>query len=261
VALLDENRRFLAERLELMQIGSIRDLFRATINSEGNTLLALADGAGNLPFSRIEARQVARIAELHQWRTTIRIGDQATENVLVQHPRPRILHLATHAGQLQGGDAKPVENRLRGNPMYRGYLLLGGGEETLAAWQRGSATPFAVDGVLTAEEASSLDLGGTWLTVLSACDTGAGDLRTGEGVMGLRRGFSLAGTKNLMFTLWAVRDDATSAFMEAFYERLFRAGDVATAFHETQVAELLRWKSTNGVAAAVQRAGGFVLTR
>jgi CHAT domain-containing protein len=259
-ALLDENNRFLAERWELTQIGSSRDLLRKAERPRGNTLLAFADGKGDLPYSRIEVRAVDRIAELHQWHRTILSGEQASEGELIRHPSPAILHFATHAGQLPGDNANSIASRLRSNPMYRGYLLLGGGEATLERWNQGTGASFAVDGILTAEEASSLDLEGTWLTVLSACDTGAGDLRAGEGVLGLRRGFSLAGTRNLLFSLWPVQDDATAGFMKEFYERLFQSLDPAQSFHETQVAELLRWKQTAGITAAVHRAGGFVLT-
>lgn len=261
-ALLDKDRKFLAERWQLTQIGSGRDLLRTASASTANTLFALADGRGDLPHSRDEVEEVVRAAKQREWRTTLLIGEKATEARLFQHPRPRILHLATHGGQLQRDVASEIENRLSRNAMYRGYLLLGGGDDTLDRWNNnGAAVPFAVDGILTAEEASSLDLGDTWLTVLSACDTGAGDLRAGEGVLGLRRGFSLAGTRNLLFSLWPVQDNATAEFMKAFYERLFRTNDPARAFQETQVAELLRWKETRGISGAVYRAGGFVLTR
>lgn len=106
-----------------------------------------------------------------------------------------------------------------------------------------------------------LALSGTWLTVLSACDTGAGDAHAGEGVLGLRRGFAQAGTKNLLFSLWPVRDDATAKFMTVFYDRLLDTTDAACAFHETQVAELRRWRTERGVVSAAYRAGAFVLTR
>jgi len=79
--------------------------------------------------------------------------------------------------------------------------------------------------------------------------------------LGLRRGFALAGTENLLFTLWSVDDEATAQFMDAFYERLFQTSDPSRAFHETQVQELLRWKQMNGIPGAVFRAGGFVLMR
>jgi CHAT domain-containing protein len=136
--------------------------------------------------------------------------------------------------------------------MYRGFLLLGGNSQ---------GKGLGDDGILTAEEAAGLDLEDTWLTVLSACRTGAGDARIGEGVLGLRRGFTLAGTENLMFSLWSVDDEATARFREAFYERLFASGKVAESFRITQIEELRLWKKALGIPEAVFRAGGFILTK
>jgi tetratricopeptide (TPR) repeat protein len=260
--LLDAQDRFLAERWPIVQIDSAQDLLRPAGASRGNTLLALGDAAENLPYSREEVEAVGATAEQHGWQATVLLGKEASEAELSNHRGPRILHLATHAGQLPRGDLKSVSERLHSNPMYRGYLVLGGGAETLRAWQHDSAVPFSSEGLLTAEEASGLDLVGTWLTVLSACETGAGDPRTGEGILGLRRGFKLAGTNQLMFSLWRVNDRSTASFMESFYSHLFESGDPACAFLKTQAAELRRWKDeTHDPAAAVSLAGAFVLTR
>jgi CHAT domain-containing protein len=260
-ALLDESDKFLAESWELAQVGSGRDLLRAASKSHAKTLLALADGMEDLPSARQEVEDLDRRAKKQGWTTEILVAAKASETALFQHPHPRILHFATHGYQLRGDLAKAVESRLSRQPMYRGFLLLGGAARALEAWKRGTVLPFSEDGILTAEEVSGLDLNGTWLTVLSACQTGAGEARIGEGVLGLRRGFTLAGTENLLFTLWSVDDDATAQFMDAFYERLFRIGDPSRAFQETQAAEVLRWKPTHGIPGAVFRAGGFVLMR
>lgn len=261
-ALLDEHGTLLADRCEVTQVGSGRDLVRTATSPAENTILALADGGNDLPYSRQEVEQIAISAKQRGWRATILVDEQASELALFQHRRPRVLHFATHGGQLNAELEEGIESRLGANPMYRGYLLLGGGNRTRLAWKRGSLVPFAEDGVLTAEEVGGLDLRDTWLTVLSACRTGAGDAMTGEGVLGLRRGFMLAGTENLLFSLWSVDDAATAQFMTAFYERLFRTGDVASAFHETQVAELRHWrKAGRTVSDVVHRAGAFVLTK
>ena len=91
------------------------------------------------------------------------------------------------------------------NPMHRGWLLLAGAQTTIDAWKRDEVPPVENDGILTAEDVSTLDLRGTWLVTLSACDTGLGEARAGEGVMGLRRGFIQAGAQNLLMTLWPER--------------------------------------------------------
>lgn len=260
-ALLDDRERFLAERWEVTQIGSARDLLRPPRTVSGNALLALGDGANDLAFSRTEVAAIETEARRHGWTVTALLGDDASERSLTLHPQPRILHMATHAGRLRNGADGAVQTRLSFNPMSRGYVLLGGGRRTLDSWDRGLVEPFADDGILTAEEASALDLRNTWLTVLSACHSGAGDARAGDGVMGLRRGFALAGSENLLLALWAVDDDSGAAFMKAFYGRVFSTTDPARAFHWTQRAELARWKRLEGVEEAARQAGGFVMTR
>ena len=223
--------------------------------------MAFADGANDLPFTRREVATLDDLAREHGWQTKILIGDQASEPELFKHHSPRILHLATHGGELTEELAQTVGSHLGSHPMYRGFLLLGGAEKTLAAWRNGDVPPLSSDGILTAEEVTGLDLGGTWLTVLSACKTGAGDAKSGEGILGLRRGFSLAGTQYLLFTLWSVDDRATADFMGRFYERLFNGADPERAFYETQLTELRRLKSEQGLSPAAFRAGGLVLTR
>ena len=169
--------------------------------------------------------------------------------------------MATHGGELTEKLALTIGLRLSRQPMYRGYLLLGGGEEPLTAWKQGTVLPLSQDGLLTAEEVSGLDLSGTWLTVLSACRSGAGEARSGEGILGLRRGFALAGTEYLLFTLWSVDDEATATFMKRFYRQIFQHQEPALAFVEVQAAEFARLRREKGLATAVYRAGGLVLTR
>jgi len=260
-ALLDDHGTFVAERWQISQIDCGRDLLPGASQTPDKTLLALADGMGDLPYSKYEVQTVARIAAARGWRTEAFIGDAASKGELFKRRDLGILHLATHSGQFSS-DSLPA-TRLSRQPMYRGYLLLGGAKGTLAAWQRGVTRPFSEDGILTAEEAAGLDLGRTWLTVLSACDTGAGEVRSGEGILGLRRAFFLAGTRYLLFTLWSVDDEAMSRFMELFYEDLFRIGDPTLAFQSAQLAELRRLRdgTNRSLTGAAYAAGGLVLTR
>jgi CHAT domain-containing protein len=93
--------------------------------------------------------------------------------------------------------------------MHRSGLALARAQTTIEAWKRDEVPPVENDGILTAEDVSTLDLQGTWLVTLSACDTGSGEARAGEGVMGLRRGFIQAGAQNLLMTLWPISDEVT----------------------------------------------------
>jgi len=130
----------------------------------------------------------------------------ATENRLKSSQSPRILHLATHGFFLPSQDT--IEN-----PLLRSGLALAGAN----LYQSGDE-----DGILTALEASGLDLRGTQLLVMSACETGLGDVANGEGVYGLRRAFTLAGVESQVMSLWSVSDDATQVLMGQFYRSLIQ---------------------------------------
>src|SRR6185436_12995203 len=149
---------------------------------------------------------------------------------MAQLHSPRVLHVATHgffladapqaadAGderswQLQGGGLSRPRPALPENPLLRSGLALAGAN---------TVAPGSTDGILTALEVSALDLRGTSLVTLSACETGLGDVQNGEGVYGLRRAFFLAGTATQVMSLWRVDDVATQALMSGYYERLKR---------------------------------------
>lgn len=134
-----------------------------------------------------------------------RLGADATERALRNLRAPRILHIATHGFFLQDRDA-PVDN-----PLLRSGLAFAGANE---------ATTGRDDGILTALEAAQLNLWGTKLVTLSACDTGVGVVRNGEGVYGLRRAFFLAGAETLVMSLWPVSDLVTREIMTGYYAGL-----------------------------------------
>jgi CHAT domain-containing protein len=107
------------------------------------------------------------------------------------------------------------------SPMLRSGLALAGANTFL----RGATLPEeAEDGILTAEDVAGLDLLDTELVVLSACETGLGEVHAGEGVFGLRRAFVVAGANTLVMSLWKVPDLATAFLMECFYDNLLTRG-------------------------------------
>jgi CHAT domain-containing protein len=160
---------------------------------------------------------------------------KATETILKQVAAPRILHVSTHgfflpdqaeeskAATAQRGMKLSVANvpavQRMGNPLLRSGLALAGANNL----QGGAGE----DGVLTALEAAGLDLWGTKLVVLSACETGVGSVKSGDGVYGLRRALVLAGSESQVMSLWKVDDAATRDLMVAYYKRL-QAGEGRT---------------------------------
>jgi CHAT domain-containing protein len=145
------------------------------------------------------------------------------------------------------------------NPMYRSGVALAGAQVTLDAWKRGETPPTDGDGILTAEEVGNLDLHGTWLVVLSACDTGIGEPRSGEGVMGLRRGFVQAGAQNLLMTLWPVFDVPSGELMLDFYSALHQNNNPSEALAKVQRDWLVKLRSKYGLLPAVVMAGAFIV--
>ena len=116
------------------------------------------------------------------------------------------------------------------NPLMRSGLVLAGANDV---WQR-KALEQGEDGILTAQEVSNIDLQNTKLVVLSACETGLGDIKGSEGVFGLQRAFKMAGAKYIIMSLWQVPDKETTEFMKLFYKRLTKVKDIQQAFHHTQ---------------------------
>jgi CHAT domain-containing protein len=167
-------------------------------------------------------------------------GANATEEKLKGLHGPRILHVATHGFFLSdqqvaaatlrpisfGAEAPPLP--LGENPLLRSGLAVAGAN----ARRSGDRD----DGILTAAEAAQLDLRGTQLVVLSACDTGLGEVQQGEGVYGLRRALVLAGAQAQLVSLWKVADAQTQALMVDYYQRLLKGEGRSAALREAQRA-------------------------
>ena len=202
------------------------------------------------------------------------VGPQALEEVLKRLRAPRVLHLATHgfflpdqkrAPEDRGGPFAPGLEfgaarglaRLHGaeNPLLRSGLVLAGanalGERAGPANVPGAqanAEPTADDGWVTAEEIALMDLRGTELVVLSACETGLGRVKIGEGVYGLRRAFLYAGARTLVTSLFEVPDEQTRELMGRFYGALKAGQAKLEALHGAQLELLRQRRAANGAA-------------
>jgi CHAT domain-containing protein/tetratricopeptide (TPR) repeat protein len=177
-----------------------------------------------LPATALEGQRVATLLS-----ASLLTGSDASATRLEQQQSPRILHVATHGFFVADAVSKPQDplrliqdqapqlNALRQeDPQLRSGLVLAGANQP-------DSSPND-DGYLTAAEAVTLNLKGTELVVLSACSTGQGDIRTGEGVYGLQRSLAVAGARSTLLSLWKVDDAATQEFMTRFYKRL-KAGE------------------------------------
>jgi CHAT domain-containing protein len=267
-ALVDDNKDYLIKKYTFTYLTSGRDLLRLSVKTKaqgGGVVFAdpKFDSTGPGAATDGGTTRGRRSADLRSLRwvplpgtgqeadALIRTmkglkvfrGDQATEGQLKALHAPKILHLATHgfflpdeappeaadqnAPQMAAAtSASSSATEVYENPLLRSGLALAGANKL----QSGSD-----DGVLTALEASGLDLWGTKLVVLSACETGVGKVSNGEGVYGLRRSLVIAGAESLVMTLWQVDDFATKDLMAGFYKKLAAGKPRSAALREIQL--------------------------
>jgi CHAT domain-containing protein len=190
-----------------------------------------------LPGTRKEAEAIWRL--IGKDNCELYLDQKALEEVLEQKRTPSILHLATHGFFLSDMDfADLVDDTMaRGvmgikalsrpsgrkfkieNPLLRSGIALAGANSALM-----NGDFEKTGGIVTAEKILGLRLRGTDLVVLSACDTGLGEVQSGEGVFGLRRAFTQAGTRSLVMSMWGVPDKETKELMVAFYTNSIKGG-------------------------------------
>lgn len=200
-----------------------------------------------LPGSACEVSDIQNILQSANWSANIDTGYYATEEAFRSFGEgkrsPRILHISTHGFFFPDPESSshfPLERGPEGgavfkfsdHPMIRSGLLLAGANET---WSTGHAPENREDGILTAYEISQMNLSNTELVVLSACQTGLGEIDANEGVYGLQRAFKIAGAKYLMMSLWKVSDQTTGELMMDFYQQWLVQGlDIPEAFRTAQ---------------------------
>ncbi len=170
----------------------------------------------DLPGTEKEVLDISQLLLEHGWRVSPHFGSEASESNLKKETNPTILHIATH------GFFLPENNWDGVNSMIRSGLLLSGVDRL--------GVDAHDDGVLTAYEATNLKLDSTLLVALSACETGLGEVRNGEGVYGLQRGFSVAGARYVLMSLWKVDDRVTQTLMTQFYTHWLSGNAIHEAF-------------------------------
>jgi CHAT domain-containing protein len=234
-ALVDEEQRYLVEGYTFIYVSSGRDLPRLAVRKQSRGAPMVVAGANYLLRGVKESRrqwaplprtlgEADMVSEVFP--DAILLTDsKATEGALHGLRGPQVLHVATH-GYFE---AATPEGEIATNPLLRSGVVLAGA----------NGPPVGDDdGMLTALELSGLDLEGTRVVVLSACETGLGEVLDGEGVYGLRRALVLAGAESQVMSLWRVSDAATRALMRGYYERL-KAGEGRADALRAQQREML----------------------
>jgi CHAT domain-containing protein/Tfp pilus assembly protein PilF len=276
-ALVDEQGHYLIENYLLTYLTSGRDLLRMStrVSSRRPPLIFANPDFGEQPPPEAQKKQRYAFGDFY-FRplpgtgaegealrallpaATVLTERQANKGALLAAAGPEILHIATHGFFLTDlkaptldveslgtievmreigllakkgpGAADPLKEQPVENPLLRSGLALAGANEY---WRDGDG------GILTAMETSGLYLWGTKLVVLSACDTGVGQIKNGDGVYGLRRALVLAGSESQVMSLWPVSDLATRALMVDFYQALQRGEGRSEALRKAQL-NLLR---------------------
>jgi len=222
---------YLLERIQISYLESATDLVRWTVPSTATSGLLLIGGVeygegpgaacleasfGPLPGTASEIDAIAsswRKREGEVLRLSGRGADEAT--VALSMPGQRVIHIASHGFFGTGKCDSQLTDGVGFDPMVLSGVVLAGANEEPGSLE-------TADGILTAAEVSGLDLAGTELVVLSACETGLGEVKSGEGVLGLRRAFAASGARTLVMSLWSVPDRSTATLMAHFYQSILR---------------------------------------
>ena len=200
---------------------------------------SLRSGWQYLPSTAIEVNHIATLLDSANIRTMVQVGHAGTERSFrkLSGKNISILHIATHGFYFGKQDVRSLgyydrEDKQYISSMQRAGLMMSGGQ---AAWLGTKSYKQDEDGILLAEEIANLDFKKTNIVVLSACQTGLGDIdNSGEGVYGIQRAFKLAGVKTLVMTLGKVDDAATQLFMKSFYSSLISGLSTYESFQKAQ---------------------------
>ena len=243
---------YLLNQLDIILVGNPRDLI--TTNSKGNaagkkaTLIGFPDyGSGvivQLPGTKVEVDGINKVLKSSGYQVAELTQKDATETNLKSAKEVSILHIATHGYFLKDVEKTswPIgvhADNAKDNVLLRSGLMLTGASD---ADKSKVGLDSSNNGIITSYEAMNLDLKGTNLVVLSACETGLGEIKAGEGVYGLQRAFLVAGAEAIVMSLWKVDDAATQQLMNNFYNNLVKTSDKQKAFKQAQQQLMTKFK-------------------
>ncbi|HEY5826102.1 MAG TPA: CHAT domain-containing tetratricopeptide repeat protein, partial [Cyclobacteriaceae bacterium] len=211
------------------------------------TQIVLNSDLPPLPGTKQEVEEINKLMQSSGWQPSLYMTADASEKKAKVMGNVSVLHIATHGFFIQTPDEEKqvVLSEGNSNPLLRSGLIFSdiGGDQVMAT----------EDGLLTAYEVKNMTLDKSELVVLSACETGSGDIRNGEGVYGLQRAFMISGVKNVMMSLWKVDDQATQKLMISFYQHFLSHHSAEDALRLAQT-ELMK------IHTDPYYWGGFILT-
>jgi CHAT domain-containing protein len=239
--------KYILDNANIVLVSNTKDIYLRKIktrNAAENTasmfgnptfyLTASKDASySQLPGTEKEINQLQLLLKQKGWDSKEYMEKTATEETIKELNSPKIFHVATH-GFYKPTEERTLENEMESNeaqltqnPLMRtGLLMRGGGD----LWDKTDYNFNMENGILTAYEAMNLSLDRTDLVVLSACETGLGQLEAGEGVYGLQRAFLVAGAKVLIMSMFKVDDEATQKLMLKFYQKWLNSGNLRQSF-------------------------------
>ncbi len=240
--------KYVIDNSNIVMVSNTKDLYLRKVKSKGGVPSNTATMFGNpnfyllasttktiasLPGTEKEVNELQELLKQKGWKTSEYVENSATEDQVKEMDSPKIFHIATHGFYTPTEDTDETkevtgsEAMLTENPLMKTGLLLRGAGDILNKTKYN----YNIDnGILTAYEAMSLNLDKTDLVVLSACETGLGEISNGEGVYGLQRAFLVAGAKILIMSMFKVDDDATQKLILTFYKKWLTTNNMRQSF-------------------------------
>lgn len=238
----DENGKFAIDKNQFVYVTNTKDLLQANVASKsvGTEYLLCGNPAfynenftkakktiPSLPGAESEVLALTEVLKKYNKKSFTLTSARVSEDSLKHMLSPRVFHIATH-GYFKESDPNADEDDFTKNPLLNsGLMLLESGE---IIDDPSIKYVNQKEGILTAYEAMNMYLDNTDLVILSACETGRGEVRAGEGVYGLQRSFLIAGSKSVIMSLFKVDDEVTMKLMSEFYEQWLKTGNARDAF-------------------------------